>query len=269
MNNKQVQNNIETKILEQIQNQSIKPKSKWEFSLINISFWVMGILTVLLGAMTFSASSYFVKNIRWDLYKATHPNFLTFLLEFTPYLWIGLFIFFIIFTYYFFNKTSRGYKYDLKLVAGIIFGLSIILGQVASGLGLGQLIDDKIGSKIPFHRGIRIHNYQIWNNPEQGLLMGEIQFDGAQYILIDNNNDKHLLITTNGLDPLSWDLLRNGGSVRLVGNQVKSGFDVCLILPEIGNGMQNKNNPNLDERKSRINRSIECEGVKPFRRLLD
>jgi hypothetical protein len=269
MNNEKIQNNIEDKILAKISTEHIEPKAKWKFLLKNSYFWLLGLATIILGALTIAVSIFVFENIRWELYKATHENLLTFLIDFIPYLWLMLFLGFVIFTQYLIKKTKHGYRYHLSIIVGSILVISTVLGIVFADLGLGQDIDQGLDDNLPFYQGIKKHNDSLWNDPNKGLLTGTISLVNNDFILTTEDNKDWKLITNN----LNKDLVKQIGSdgdVRIVGVVKNDQFYVCGILPDFDDLIKAPPNPKIFfERNNMIERSIECEGVRPYARLLE
>lgn len=267
MNDINKKNNIEEKILDKISNEKIGPKPKWEFLLKNSYFWILGAITTLLGATSVAASIFVVRNIRWELYLATHDNMFIFAIEFIPYLWIILFGIFLAFSYKLIRKTNHGYKYHLPIIAGVIVLMSVVLGIIFADIGIGEVFDDGFGNRIPLHRGIEMHNQMLWNNPEDGLLVGEIEKMDDKFYLENIKGDRWELVTSH-LDQISVDRLESGKIVQVVGMTKDDMFYICGVVPsreEIGSRRMSEE---FFERKSEVERSKECEDVQPYRRLL-
>jgi len=268
MNKEKIQNHIEEKVLEKIEREKLSPKPRWEFLVKNGYFWALGIVTVTLGGLAVSASIFVFKNIHWELYEATHENIFTFTIEFLPIVWLTLFVLFLLFTNYLVYKTKHGYKYHIVFVASLAIIASIALGVVFAVLGYGQAIDDGFDGRIPLHHSIEMHNKIVWNNPLNGLLFGHVEMTEYNTFELKSPLGEVYKLKTEQLDDEMIDSLKEGGQIRMIGFETEDGFFVCGILPvhrEKNESVQSE----IFERKFMPIRSKECEGVRPYKRLLE
>lgn len=271
MNKEKIQKNIEDEILNKISEEKLTPKPRWEFLLKNIYFWIIGFVTVILGALSVAASIFVVKNIRWEFYEATHDNLFVFAVEFIPYLWITLFAIMLFFSYRIIRKTDHGYKYHLPIIAGVIFSASLFFGILFFFVGFGEIVEHDFGSRIPMHLGLEAKDRMLWNHPEDGMLIGELSLVDGKYILNTPGDESWNLITEH-LDVNMLDSIRDGDFTRVVGFVKDNDFYVCDFLlggpprPRLGMGILDSDEEN--ERKDDDERTIECEGVRPYQKLL-
>lgn len=266
MNDQKTKRNIAEGVLEKISEEHLKPKPKWEFILQNTYFWILGITTIILGALSISALLFVFKNIKWEFYEATHNNLFTFMIEFLPYMWIVTFLLLLYFTHCLIRKTKHGYKYHLYIVAGGILSISIILGMIFATFGFGKVIDKNFGNKIPFHHDIEMKNNLLWNNPEKGLLIGNISIFDDEIALISPEGKVWNLITDH-LNENDLEILNSEEKIRIIGLIKENSFYVCGVLPS--NGMvSEKIGEEIIERKKFLERNKECEGLRPYRKLL-
>jgi len=270
MNKQKQQKNIENEILQKISDENLKPKPKWEFLLKNIYFWTLGIITVILGGLSVSATIFVFKNIRWEFYNMTHNNIFTFTIEFIPYLWILLLIIFLFFGHNLIRKTKHGYKYNILIIAGISILSSIILGFIFTTIGFGQIIDRDLGNRIPFHKGVEVHNKMIWDKPSDGLMVGQIKSIEDNLFIISPKGENINLLTEH-LDDNELEILNQNKEIRIIGIKKEGGFYICHIIPDLRNikeGLPIKMFKKEFERKSGEERSKECEDVRPYKKLL-
>ena len=269
MNKENKQKNIEERILDKISKDHIEPKPKWEFLLQNSYFWILGILTISLGALAFSTSIFIFQNIKWEIYKATHNNIFTFTIDFIPFLWVILFIIFIVFTHHIVRKTRNGYKHHMTMVIGLSLFISIALGMFLANVGVGKGVDNNFDGRVPFYHSIEMRNNESWDKPESGLLIGKVTIVGGDFILT-SHDEKNWSLLTNEIDEEILINLSNGSLVRIIGFEENEHFHVCGILPEDMIIEGKKRGPKLYlERKGFVERSKECEDVRPYRRLID
>jgi hypothetical protein len=67
-------------------------------------------------------------------------------------------------------------------------------GAAVYGTGLGSEVDHRLGSRIPLHKPTIEQQKALWNQPEQGLLAGEI---------IEISKD-FSLVTIKAFDGATW-----------------------------------------------------------------
>lgn len=281
MDKEKEQNNISNKVFEKISDEKVCPKPRWEFVAKNTGIWVFGGVTVVLGSFAVAATLFVFKNIRFELYSATHENFITFTIEFLPYLWVVLLVLFISATHYSIRHTDQGYKYNLTMIIVSSVSLSLIFGSLLYLTGFGQIIDRDFGRHIPLHKTIESHNQKIWNNPERGLLSGRIIISTSSEIILKDSNDKDWILITSDLPGRGMEVLEKYEKVRVIGKDEENQmFYVCLVMPF---GMENpefmrgeregfplKEMRNiLSERKFEEERNIKCKGVRPYQQLLE
>ena len=174
MNKIKLQINISKQVLEAIQIHNVKPKPRWHFVLQEGAVWALGLITTFCGALAVSITLFVIAVAPVKFQSATHDNLLKFWLEFVPLLWLVLFISFVFATEYFLRKTKRGYKYNFVILTISSVTLSVLLGYIGFIVGLGEIIDKGVGSRIPFHTPTEAMIQKVWSQPSKGLLVGKI-----------------------------------------------------------------------------------------------
>ena len=184
-------------ILEQIKEEKITPKPRWEFLVRDYVIWGMFGLLVLMGSVSVSVLIFMITDHDWDIYKYLDKSFGEFLLVSLPYFWIALIAAFSIFAWYDLKKTRSGYKYTFTKIGLANIGLSILLGAIFFSMGLGSRIENSLADNIPFYnmmKPVRVEN--LWNSPGRGLLVGEItEFIDQEDFNIRDPQNKNWLIT--------------------------------------------------------------------------
>lgn len=221
--------NISQIVLERIKGEGLKPISKNVFSMRRVLFWTAVIISLIVGAFTFSLVLSGLFNNDWDLYSKFGFNFV---LKTLPYFWIISLIIFIILGEYYYRKTLHGYRHTLIVVVGAYMASSIIFGSIFYVLRIGDFVERSLIDISPMYRNIILNRHEIWTHPEDGLLSGKI---------IKVNTDEIELIDEDGnvwvVDTASYD---NRGKVTIeIGERIK-------ILGEI----IDENNFSADEIRS-------------------
>lgn len=204
-------------ILKCIRENKIKPCSKWKFLLKNYLFWSLFGLSTLIGAMAVSVIFFILTNNDWDIYRYLGKSFLSYILILMPYFWIVVLIFLTGTAYFNYRCTRKGYLFNPYGVIFTSIFISIILGGALFGFGMGEKVEDIFTRNIPYYAGVNMQKKIIWNNPEKGLLAGEI-------IEIRNENSFSL----KDLSYERWEV--EGDDIRWRDNRVrKVGQNVKII----------------------------------------
>lgn len=268
---------LEEKIKKNIEEKRICPKSKLTFVCKEWFIWFLGFLSVVTGSLIVSASLFYIKNTHWGLYKITHDNLFSFLFEFLPFIWIILFSVFVFLTYKFIRYTKKGYKYNFIIISVIVLLLSFVFGVTSFSLGLGFLIENKIGKNIPFYKNIEMKEKVVWNNENKGLFVGSIKKDGDNYVL--ETEEKSWVIDIADLPEnlmfyFNFDeQLKEEDLVRIVGTTTNPDtLYPCMIFPfdiEQRNILSNRKLKIKNEINPSELRINNCRGVRPYMRLLE
>jgi hypothetical protein len=228
------------KVLEQIEEQHVAPRPRWVFVVKNISFWALWMLSLLIGAAAMAASLFVFTNAGWEFRDVTHPQFVSFLMENIPILWIVALCLMLIFGIENLRHTKAGYRYPMILLLGLNLLGSVVLGYGLYQLGAGQFVDQDFGASIPFHRPMLMVQEHSWTRPQQGLLSGAVTdvdsdfshftirtFDGAQWTVAAED------VSDRGRDVLVHMPFVRVVGVPLVEQEDTSGtiFHACFVFP--------------------------------------
>lgn len=182
-----MQDNFDQTILEKLKAEKISPKPRWYFTVKNYALWGMGILSLVIGGLSFSVIIYLVRNNDWQIYNELDGSLAEFILLSMPYFWIIILALFLLFIYYDIRQTKKGYRYPiLWLFTGSVV-VSILCGSLFFTLGMGQYIDDILGQKAPFYNRMVNPQFMYWDRPDEGRLIGVIISESrpGEYIIKD------------------------------------------------------------------------------------
>ena len=191
MEKKNPQKNIITSVLEKIQKDDIKPKSKLSFLAKDYFVWFFGVFSLLVGSLAFSVLIYMERNNDWGFYKNFNDSLIEFIFVTLSYFWLIAFIVFIVVAYFNLKHTKKGYKHRVGVV---IFGsliLTIILGAVFYNLGMGKIIDNSLSKRTSIYSKVINPRVKMWMQPEKGLLTGAIIYvkENKVFVLKDLRGD--------------------------------------------------------------------------------
>lgn len=165
---------ISKKALEKIQKEQVKPKPRWYFLTRNYFFWLMFVLTTLLGGFAFGMILFITTNLDWDIHHYLGLSLSKTVIISLPYLWIALLLFFLFVTYYNFIHTRTGYRYRFIIIFLIGLLISILLGFGFYHYGWTETIERQLRTRIPGYHKLVYTSDNQWMRPEKGLLTGRI-----------------------------------------------------------------------------------------------
>ncbi len=85
------------RVMSRIECEGICPRSKTFFKTRECGVWALWGASVIVGALSVAVTLFVIAYRQYALYEATHENFLTFIVEALPYLWITVFALMVIF----------------------------------------------------------------------------------------------------------------------------------------------------------------------------
>ncbi|MEA3398462.1 MAG: hypothetical protein U9R06_01830 [Patescibacteria group bacterium] len=220
-------------LLEKIKSKKLTPRPKWHFLLKDYMVWGIGAISLIIGAMAFSVIIYMLKYNDWDIYDRISDSFLSFIFLTLPYFWLIFLAVFIFIVYYNLKHTKKGYRYSLPIVLVISVSSSILLGSMFFAIGLGETIDDVLGSKMPLYERIINHRMQFWAHPEEGRLSGLVvsQISENEIIVLNQQMLKWNALLNDVKRPKDFEIII-GRPIRLIGKKINNNvFRAIEILP--------------------------------------
>lgn len=275
---------IVAKTLSRIDAEHISPRPKWRFWVSEKALWVFFVVSVLVGAAAIAAAIFAIQNIGWKFYLATYDDFASLFFTSLPYLWLCAIIIFTGVGYYNFRQTKRGYRYSLLFILLSSIAASATLGVIFYIFGFGDLVDEEIGRRIPFHRSIIIEERGRLTQPVRGILGGEVLFlDDSDNFTLRAFDGKEWLIDGTDLMDKDMEVLQNYSEVRIVGVPISESasttgkFHACFVFSWEVVGRSPWRQPpvpvatsaarialHVNERNNSDVRSNECRGVRPY-----
>lgn len=167
---------LKERIFERIETENVCPRSRWFFRSRECFVWALWLLSVVIGALAIAVSVFVVSHHQYALYEATHENFLTFLVDTLPYLWIVVFGIMVFVAVYNLRHTSRGYRYPLPYILASSIILSFAGGSALQFFGFGYTIDSILGKQMQAYMSMEKQEARMWQAPEEGRLLGRQVF---------------------------------------------------------------------------------------------
>jgi hypothetical protein len=224
---------VSEKTLKIIEEKNINPQARWRFLLKDYFFWLLFGLSVIVGAMAVSAVIFMLTVNDWDIYEYLGRSLPEHILISMPYLWITVLLAFLALAFYNFKYTRRGYRYEIRL---IIFGsivLSLIFGLAFFLAGLGEQIHNIFMSQVPFYNNLIYDTRNIWDNPQKGLLAGQItEIKNQDDFMLRDFHGKFWVVEREGFRCCDSSLLQVGKEVEMIGHSGDDDiFFVIMMRP--------------------------------------
>jgi hypothetical protein len=227
---------ISKKTLKTIEEKKITPQARWHFLLKDYLLWFFFISSVILGAMAVSAIIFMFTSCDWDVYEYLDRSLFEHIFVSMPYVWLSVLFILILVAYYNFKYTKRGYRYEIYKVVLVSILISVILGIILFFGGVGGAIHEKFSREMPFYNTLIYDKYDVWDNPQKGLLSGEIinLEDENEFLLRDFKGNIWQIEKKESLHCLdrcfNESLMKVGAQIKLIG---KIGEDNIFFVESI------------------------------------
>jgi len=225
--------NLSKKILEKIEKEKIIPKPRYSFLVKNYLVWAGAGLAIFLGLQSVAIIIYLIKSQDWDIYNSV-SNKGEFLILSIPYFWVISLVLFIFITYYNVKHTKSGYKYKFSTILLGYFILTLVLGAGAYTAGLGENLENIFTKKIPFYEKMMHHRFKMWENPQDGRLIGKIVDVQGNKLIIKDFNRKKWIVDTSSTTLPNFIEFRKNMMIKMFGKELKKGeFKAIMIRPDL------------------------------------
>lgn len=227
---------VKSSVYDRIQCEKICPRSRWYFLTHEYLMWGLFVLSVLIGALAVSVTLFVVTQHQYALYEATHENYVTFLVDVLPYLWIGVFTVMALLAVYNLRHTKRGYRYPLSAIMGSSMVLSLAGGSALQLFGFGYTVDHMLGTQMRMYVSQEKMEERLWQNPAEGRLLGRIEVPEAtsSVVLFTDADGEKWHIDISELTPHERVLLHHEEPVRIIGkilDEEMKEFHSCGAFP--------------------------------------
>jgi len=233
------------KLLQRIKTEKIVPKSKSRFIIKNIIFWIIFIISLIIGGLAVSIILFaFIEN-ELDLINNFTGSKLKMFLSFLPIFWIISAIIFLVLSIFGVRYTKTGYRYSPFLIISINIILSIILGITFYFTGGAKTIEQLFAKNISIYNSVEEKKVALWSNPEQGFLSGKIIEKNKEndFFTLEDFNQKKWKIEFKNADIKNRVTIQEKEQIKIIG---KISQDDIFIAKEIrpweGQGMQRNKN---------------------------
>lgn len=224
-------NTLKNKILHDIEEKKISPKSSNYFRIREIILWSFGVLSLIFGGVSSSVLVFALMNHDIDIYQIIEHDFLRFILFTFPYLWVFSLVVFALIARYNIRHTKFGYRYrPYTVILSSIF-ISLVMGFILNGFGIGKVFDQFFIKYVPEYSQVMPGPHGIWLHPEEGRLIGRIVSVSENAIIIVDLRDREWVIDVSQLEPEVKSRLREGLVVKISGNSEEGLFRAEFVKP--------------------------------------
>jgi hypothetical protein len=227
--------NTSQKVLEEIKSKKIEPTARWRFLLQDYFLWAILAVSIAIGSFASSVIIFMINNNDWEIYEKSGSLF-NFIISTLPYFWLLILVLIIFLAEYNLRHTKRGYRFEMISIIISSVALSVIFGSALYKFGFGQELERLTAEKMPFYEMLTGHRQQIWDQPDRGLLAGEVVLinKNGQFDLIDLVEKKWHVIGGD-IEFRRAEPIMIGHWVRIVGEKINNDiFEAMQIRPWIG-----------------------------------
>jgi len=178
------------KLLEKIQEQNIPQKSRLQFNLKNILFWMLFAFSIIVGGLSFSVILFAFNQTDFDLLSQIADSRIEFFLGLLPFFWILSCVVFLFVSTFGIRHTKTGYRYSPLLVFGSSIILSIILGTSLFFAGGAEKMEQIFAENVSVYKSLEERKISRWSTPENGFLSGKIIEKKETIIIIEDWDGK-------------------------------------------------------------------------------
>jgi len=231
--------NISKMILEKIKGEKIMPASRWKFILKNYFLWLFIVLAIVIGSLSAAIILFMLGNNDWDLFRRG-GGWWQFIAHTIPYFWIVILLGVILAADYNFKHTKSGYRYHIfNILAGII-AISFIIGGIIYITGFSDDLEEMAAQQVPYYNKLVGHRYQFWNQPERGLLAGDVilVISPYEFNLVDIT-EHEWTVMGDQLQVRRMPPLTIGDRIKVIGDKIDENiFQALEIRPWMEHGLR-------------------------------
>lgn len=224
---------LKDRVLSAIDNECVTPKPRYLFLCLASLVWLSWGISVFVGGVALAVLFFVSTHRYYDMYEASHDNFITFFLSVLPFVWVILLIGMLALAVRQLRSTTRGYRWSVAMLGGSSVLLSVGLGALFYSGGFGWWLDDWLGAHAPMYMSQAERERELWQQPAAGRLIGSLADTDDDMIFEDVVGNRWVLDST-GLRPQDYDRLSSGVEVRMLGMIATSSdgvFYPCGVFP--------------------------------------
>ncbi len=213
---------LSKKILQQIEEKHIEPKSKKFFLLKNYAFWLLVVFATFTLTFLFTVFLFHIQHIDFSVAEKVSGGKIQHFFLFFPYSLVFLFLVILIFLIENFLHTKYAYRVPLKKVFFSIFAIAFVFGSLFSFFMNPEKIENFFEKRtFGLYQQGQLRRKQMWVRPQDGLLAGTLlSFEPEDtFIELIDFSGKSWIIDTSGFTPEEKAVLNQSEYVAIQGEQ--------------------------------------------------
>ena len=167
-------NNLQEKILNQIEKENLQPISVRSFLFKKYTIYFTFILAFIFSTLSFSALSFIFLGLDWLYASDLDENLSVFILHNFPFFWLILSGVFVALSIYIYKNTDKGYKYTLTFILTILAALVVIFGLLLNHFHMGRFLDRQfVYGNV--RESFEDKRERTWNRPDKQRILGTVK----------------------------------------------------------------------------------------------
>lgn len=209
-------------IIETLREQKVQPIAKWRFKAMNIALWLWFALGICIGALSFSVILLVIQQSELRLLEHAGHSGMEMFLAILPFFWLFALLVFILLAILSIRYSWKGYKFSnvqfisLNVIISIILGTGFFIG------GGSQKLEKQFAIQINAYTGIEERKAEIWSNPKEGMLSGDIQSIIQDQIILLDLKGKTWEVNISNSFIASSVRLEKGERIKMIGKMNSS-----------------------------------------------
>jgi hypothetical protein len=224
---------LDRKVLEEIEKRGLKPKPAAYFLARRSVFWLLAVLSVLLGGISVAVALFAVQD-----FEATGGRRFTdmpFDDVFTslPVVWTVVVALLIASAVFSLRRTRRGYRWRIASVLAMVAGASALLGLAFHAADAGRLTHEFFAARLPGYAAYTYVPYAEWSRPDEGSLGGEVlSVDGNASLRLKAFDGKEWSVDISAARINADEPLDDEGDIAITGTRTgPTSFKAETIAP--------------------------------------
>jgi hypothetical protein len=165
---------LERKILDEIERRKLKPKPALYFLARRSMFWLLTMLSVLLGGISMAVALFAMQDYAATGGRGFSDMPFDDILTSLPVVWLIVVPLLMVSAVFSLRHTRRGYRFRAVSVLALVTGASVLLGLALHAADAGRLTHEFLAARVPSYAAYTHVPYAEWSRPDNGYLGGEV-----------------------------------------------------------------------------------------------
>lgn len=207
--------NLEKKIIKEIESGRIRPISRTVFKLRKMALWSIIVAFLFLAGLSLSVLILVIWHGDWDIYRFLGSSPAAFFFKAFPYFWLLGVLGFLGVALFRTRQTDGAYS--RPFVYHGLFGLLtiVVLASIFYYSGFSERVETYLSGSDLYRQANYLRS--SWENPEKGLMAGIIELNESNKLVLRDFSNKNWTLILPANDFLGAQLLVPGRKVKLIG----------------------------------------------------